>query len=320
MLDAMLQVATVLGLILCGVVARRRGMISDAGAADLSRLMLSLLYPAAIFVSVTRLDAADLAANAAVPALVAALFLLGFGVGALALRLAGGLDGRRARAFLFLNTVNNYVFLPLPIVLMSMGERGAGVLFLSSLGAEIVLWTLGIYLFVAHRPRAERRRHMLGAPMVTLLVAVALVIARDRFGALLPEGLPGAGVLREAGRRAHFGMNVLGQAVVAVSALAAGSRIATLAPRTMLDARIWLVAALRLVVTPAIAVAALRLLPLEPVARGVLTVVAAMPCAIQSVIFSERFDGDGEFIAGSVLLTHLLAIATVPLALRLALG
>jgi predicted permease len=44
----------------------------------------------------------------------------------------------------------------------------------------------------------------------------------------------------------------------------------------------------------------------------VLCVVAVMPAAVTSLIFSERFNGDSEFIAASLLVTHLFAVVTVP--------
>jgi predicted permease len=56
----------------------------------------------------------------------------------------------------------------------------------------------------------------------------------------------------------------------------------------------------------------LRLMPLDPTARGILYIISVMPSAMVSVLFSERYGGDTEFIAGGLLLTHLWALITVP--------
>ena len=57
----------------------------------------------------------------------------------------------------------------------------------------------------------------------------------------------------------------------------------------------------------------LGLIPMDPVARGILFIVSVMPSAMVSVLFSERYGGDVDFIAGGLLLTHLWALVTVPL-------
>ena len=50
--------------------------------------------------------------------------------------------------------MNNYLFLPLPLVLFRYGEKGVALLVFASLGYEVLLWSLGVMLF----SRAERKR------------------------------------------------------------------------------------------------------------------------------------------------------------------
>jgi len=54
---------------------------------------------------------------------------------------------------------------------------------------------------------------------------------------------------------------------------------------------------------------------MDPVARGILYIVSVMPTAMVSVLFSERYGGDTDFVAGALLLTHLWALVTVPILL-----
>ena len=73
-------------------------------------------------------------------------------------------------------------------------------------------------------------------------------------------------------------------------------------------------AALRLLVIPATAVALVFLLPFgEETLRKVLLVVAIMPSAIASVILSEVYGGDIAFSSVGVLVTHLLSLITIPM-------
>ena len=97
--------------------------------------------------------------------------------------------------------------------------------------------------------------------------------------------------------------------------LVAGSRFAVLKFQTMLGWRVWLVSAIRLLAVPLIVIPLIGLVPMDATARGILFIIAVMPSAMVSVLFSERYGGDTDFIAGGLLLTHLWALVTVPLLL-----
>lgn len=162
--------------------------------------------------------------------------------------------------------------------------------------------------------RAERKRDRLKSlfspPFVVLLLSLAFVAARDLIAwpALPPNLALAAQTLRD-------GLNSLGAATIALTMLVAGSRFAVLPLRTILGWRIWLVSAIRLLAVPLIMIPLLRLIPMDPVARGILYIVSVMPTAMVSVLFSERYGGDTDFVAGALLLTHLWALVTVPILL-----
>lgn len=302
------QILCILGLVGAGFLARRRGMLSAQGTNDLAHIALSLVYPALIFVSIAELSLADLRAHLSLPLLVMVIAFTGFGLGLLAVRFLGRVPPETSRAFLFHCLINNYSFLPLPLVLFRYGDAGVALLIFSSVGYEILLWSLGVMLF----SRAERKRDQLKSlfspPFLALLVSLAWVAARD----LLPWPAPPAG-LALAGQTLRSGLKTLGAATIALSMLVAGSRFAVLEFKTILGWRIWFVSAIRLVAVPLILIPGLGLIPMDPVARGILYIIAVMPSAMVSVLFSERYGGDTDFIAGGLLLTHLWALITVPL-------
>ena len=302
------QILCILGLVGAGFIARRRGLLSAQGTNDLAHVALSLVYPALIFVSITELSFADLRSHLSLPLLVMAIALTGFGLGLLAVRFLGQVPSETSRAFLFHCLINNYSFLPLPLVLFRYGDAGVALLIFSSIGFEVILWSLGVMLF----SRAERRRDQLKSlfspPFIALLVSLAWVAARD----LLPRPAPSAW-LDLANQTLRSGLRTLGTATIAMSMLVAGSRFAVLEFKTILGWRIWFVSAIRLIAVPLIMIPILGLIPLDPVARGILYIISVMPSAMVSVLLSERYGGDTDFIAGGLLLTHLWALVTVPL-------
>ena len=188
------------------------------------------------------------------------------------------------------------------------------LLVFASVGYEFLLWSLGVVLFTKTFCVRQRAKALLSPPFLSLVFSLLLVAARD----LLPWPAMPAG-LTIATDTIHSSLRTFGAATVAVAMLVAGSRFAVLKFETMLGWRIWLVSAIRLVGVPLVMIPLLRWIPMDEISRGILFIVAVMPSAMVSVLFSERYGGDTDFIAGGLLLTHLWALLTVPLFLAWAL-
>jgi predicted permease len=318
-MNYVLQVLFILVLMTVGYAARKRGVVSAVGTSEMVRVLIAIIYPCLIFSSVTKLKAQELASNWIMPVLAIVIAGTGLVLGLLAVRCLKGIDQKRASAFLFQNTINNYLFLPLPLVMLLWKEQGVALLVFASMGFELVVWTVGVFLFNRSSKLAEGLRMMFGPPLIALIISICWVCVRD----LASPELPASGFFADlAGRLldlTYFGAETVGKATVAVSMVVSGSRIAALDVRAAFDKHVWILSALRLVVTPVLFILLLKQIPMDDMARGILSVVAVMPAAVTSLIFSERFGGDSDFIASSLLVTHLAGIVTIPLLLAWAL-
>lgn len=318
-MNYVLQVLFILVLMAVGYMARKRGVVSAVGTSEMVRVLISIIYPCLIFSSVTKLNAQELAANWIMPVMALAIAGTGLVLGLLSLRCMKGIDQQRASAFLFQNTINNYLFLPLPLVLLLWGTQGVALLVFASMGFELVVWTVGVFLFNRSSRLAEGIRMMFGPPLIALIFSIGWVCVRD----LISPELPEAGVFADITRRVldltYFGAETVGKATVAVSMVVSGSRIAALDVSAAFDKHVWILSVLRLIVTPVLFILLLKMIPMDETAYGILAVVAVMPAAVTSLVFSERFGGDSDFIATTLLITHLGAIVTIPLLLAWAL-
>ncbi|MBN2162966.1 MAG: AEC family transporter [Pontiellaceae bacterium] len=321
-MNYVLQVLFILVLMAIGFAARKRGVISAVGTSEMVRVLISIIYPCLIFSSVTRLNAQKLADNWIMPVMAMAIAGTGLILGLLALRCMKNVDQQRASAFLFQNTINNYLFLPLPLVMLLWKEEGVALLVFASMGFELTVWTVGVFLFNRSSKLSEGIRMMFGPPLIALIFSIGWVCVRD----LVHPTLPAAGFFSDLTRRmlelCYFGTETIGKATVAVSMIVSGSRIAALDVKAAFDRHVWIVSLLRLVVTPVIFILILKQIlngPNDETAYGILCVVAVMPAAVASLVFSERFGGDSDFIATTLLITHLAAIVTIPLLLLWAL-
>ena len=318
-MNYVLQVLFVLMLMAIGYTCRKRGIVSAIGTSEMVRILIAIIYPCLIFSSITKLSAPELAANWVMPALAMGIAGTGLVLGLISLRFIKGINPQRASAFLFQNTINNYLFLPLPLVMLLWGSEGVALLIFASMGFELTVWTLGVFLFNRSSNLTDSLKMMLGPPLIALIISIGWVCIRD----LANPELPASGFFADLMRRlldlVYFGTDTIGKAAIAVSMVVSGSRIAALDSKVALDKHVWLLAGLRLIVTPVLFILLLNLIPMSEMARGILAVIAVMPAAVTSLVFSERFGGDSDFIASTLLVTHLAAVVTIPLLLAWAL-
>lgn len=318
-MNYVLQVLFILVLMAIGWIARKRGLVSAVGTSEMVRVMIAIIYPCLIFSSVTKLNIHELAANWIMPVMAMAIAGTGLVLGLISLRFMKKVDQNRASAFLFQNTINNYLFLPLPLVMLLWGDEGVALLVFASMGFELTVWTLGVFLFNRSNRLSEGLKMMLGPPLIALMFSIVWVCLRDLSSLHLPE----AGLIAELSHRIlnlfYFGTEAIGKATVGLAMIISGSRISTLDLKTAFDKQVWLLSFIRLIVTPVLFILILQQINMDKTAYGILAVISVMPAAITSLVFSERFGGDSDFIATTLLITHIGAIVTVPLLLAWAL-
>ena len=313
-LSLILNVFAVFLLMTPGFILRRREILSADGMAQLARFCVLGAAPCLMFNSVVRnYTLSTLLAAWPLPVGIALIFIVGWLVGQVVVRWVHFPDPAQRRAFLFQTAFNNYVFLPLPLIALLFDEKAIAALLISSLGAEAVIWTLGLSIARGVKLRRDSWRNLVNPVLLSMVAAVVVLIIRDL--QLLPDALvtaigpkPWDAILNT--------VRMIGQATVPVAMTVAGGAMATLHFDAVHNARVWTAAAVRLLLVPVLLLAALSLLPLTLEQYHVLCVVAVMPSAIASITFSKVYGMDEHFSAGTVLLTHLGAIATVPLLLR----
>jgi len=311
----LIQVGCIFLMMGPGFWGRRRGWISPDSTRDLARLLLGALYPCLIFTAIFRnYGWSDLGRDWLLPAGSLGIMLFGAMVGLGVGRRLGFSSSDEKRAFHFQCTMCNYAFLPLALVLALYGSQAGAALLLSTLGAELALWTAGVAMISGHGISRKALRHLLSPPLCALYAAILLRGLCDLAGwtasILEPEGQ----VLLPA---VFSTLERMGLVTVPLAMVVAGSRLAELHPIGLANPRVWLLAGLRLLAIPIALLLLLRLLPMPELTRQVLSVVAVMPVAMASFLMSELYGGDRNYIGATVLVTHLAALLTVPLLLTL---
>jgi predicted permease len=270
------------------------------------RVVVNVLTPALIFDVVLGNAALRKPENLFLAPL---LGYLGVAVGvwiAWLLRRRSGLVGERSqRTFAAQTGIQNYGYVPLPIVLTLFPGDAAGVLFVHNLGVDAALWTVCL-VALGHGSLREWHR-LLNPPILAIVLAVGLNVANAELW--MPKFL-----LTTA--------EMLGACAFPLGIILIGAMIADSAGELRRDFG-WRTVAwasfVRLGILPALILGVAWLLPMSRELKQVLMVQAAMPAAVFPIMLARHFGGDPLTAVRIVVGTSLLGFLTIPIWLKLGL-
>lgn len=299
-----------------GFVAVRSGIFSRSTITELSKILVNFIYPCFIFYSISNcFTFNELVRSWMLPAGSLGIMMAGYVIGLIAVRFIRFRTDDEKKSFLFQSLLNNYSFLPLPLVIFLFGERGGAALIFSSFGAELTVWTIGVFILHGHKFSVKNLMHLLTPPMISLYCAILF----SWILSVLKSNGCFAGYENLA-PFANYTLNTLkmiGAATIPLAMIVAGGRIAMIDFSGFSNARIWVLTCLRLIVIPLVALSILKLIGLPEDTLKILMIVAVMPTSIASIMMSEIYGGDKEFMTVTVVSTHLLSIITIPVLLSL---
>jgi len=183
----------------------------------------------------------------------------------------------------------------LPIIQLVFGSQGVFYTSFLLIPVRVLMWTLGVSLFVKQEGKARWR---------TLLVNPSLlVVFAGLFILLTPFKLP---------QVFSTAITNIGNMTGPLSMMLIGASLADMNLREALDKDAFLLSAVRLLGLPVLAMLILRALPVEPMIWQVQAVLIAMPAASNTAILAEMYGRDHSFAAKCVFITTILSLITVP--------
>jgi predicted permease len=303
-LTVLQAVLPVFCLALIGVVLRKVEWLTEEADASLMRVVVNVLTPALILDKVLGNTALRRPENLLLPP------VLGFGGVAIGLaicwmvrkRLGFGND-RVERTFVSVTGIQNYGYVPLPLIEQLFPGNTTGVLFVHNLGVDTAMWTL--CLIVLGHGGWRNWRRLITAPIIAIIGALALnTLHADVW---LPKF---------ALSTAHMlGACCFPLGIVLIGAtLADSSRElrADLGLRPMLWSCLF-----RLGLLPILMLTLAHFIPASRELKQVLIVQAAMPAAVFPIVLARHYGGDALTSIRVVIGTSLVGFFTIPLWLRI---
>lgn len=281
-------------------------MLTAEADASLLRVALNVLFPAFIINYLLPTRALDDVSGVFVAAGCGLFFVLlglavGFGAGSLI-----GKKGEARRTFAVATGMQNYGFIPIPILIDLFDDSTIGVHLMHTLGVEIALWTAAVMLLTGGKRGGWKS--LLNAPLITTVVCLLLNLTGQ--GPTIAEN---SGFVMRA-------VEMLAACAVPLSLLLIGAAIRDLlraqepgkgANNTAVEAIAAI--AVRLAIVPLLILLCARFLPLSIELKRVLVVQAAMPAAVFPIILTRRYGGDTATAVRIVVATTAVGLFSIPL-------
>jgi predicted permease len=292
------QIALFYLLILIGYLIARLSGKGKPFNHYLTALLIRLLVPLLVIYSLVTTSGEVIAEFPSIVLLAVLIHLLGLGVMYVRL-MRSGIDNATKGVLYLSATFGNALFIPLPLVVMFIGESGIPFVIVFSITQLVLLATLGSFIGFVSSKRNIRwkdlaKRVLAFPPLLAAVLAATLAL----MDFTLPDPL--------AAMLSYSGALTSHLALVSVG-LGVGTGFSFNHVRSSLE-----VVAVRQVIVPIMVAPILLLSSLQPTAFEILFLEALMPTAVLVVPYASAFGLDTERTATIVTLGTLLLIPVLP--------
>ena len=290
------QVIVLFLLIGAGAAAVKTGVLKAEGRQTLSNLLVYLVVPAMIVHSYMMEFSEEILRNL-LAAFGLSIFAILIGT-VITLALTHRQKDRRAPIFRFACVFSNAAYMGFPLISALFGSEG--LLYASAYVTvfNILLWTMGYGMVSGSSSPKEVARSLVRTPVLyAIVVGLGIYLLQIPLPTLITQPL-----------------ELLAGVNTPLSMLITGMLIAAGDVRSIVtDKHIWKLASVRMLLIPAATLALFGVLGFHGTAAQVVTLLECCPAAAITSVFAVQFGHDEHFAAGSVVLTTLLSIVTLPL-------
>ena len=294
MLQVQMQMAAYFFL---GYLLSKKNIISRESRRSITDLVLTITLPCTIFISFQQTVSVEQIRS------LFWSFLAGLGLMIFSWLLCQILYRKRPAAkqptLKFGTLISNYTFAGLPVAEAVYGSIGLMHAAIFSIPMRICNWTVGLSLFTQNKgsQRGDQIKNALLNPcFMAVIIGLLWMLASLPLPAMV----------------GNF-MSSLGSCTTPLSMMIVGTVLADVPLREVWDKDVLYLTGVRLILLPALTLLCLRLLGFDPIGESVAVVLAAMPVASLTVMFSEKYGADAQFASKCVVFSTLLSLITVPL-------
>ena len=291
MIDMQLMMFLLVGI---GFFIRKKGIVNTEGRMNMINLCLYITLPFNVLHSFLRKWDWNLFIACGV------IILLSVGFNAISVFFSAVLykkqEENRQKSLKYGTIISNSGFLGNPMVEGIYGSEGLLYAALFMLPVRIVMWTIGIAVFLKGRKEKLWKNVLTHPCIVAIYAGVIIMVCGIQFPTFVEKTIVGIS-----------GCNT------PLSMMLVGMMLAEVKPKGLIDKTMVFYTAIRLLVIPAVVFAITAFLPIDGMLRGITVIMAGMPAPITTALLSAKYGGDEKYATGMVFLSTILSLITLPL-------
>ena len=277
-----------------GFFIRKKGIVNTEGRMNMIDLCLYITLPFNVLHSFLRKWDWNLFIACGV------ILLLSIGFNAISVFFSTILykkqETNRQKSLKYGTIISNSGFLGNPMVEGIYGSEGLLYAALFMLPVRIVMWTIGIAVFLKGRKEKLWKNVLTHPCIVAIYAGVIIMVCGIQFPTFVEKTIVGIS-----------GCNT------PLSMMLVGMMLAEVKPKGLIDKTMVFYTAIRLLVIPAVVFAITGYLPIDGMLRGITVIMAGMPAPITTALLSAKYGGDEKYATGMVFLSTILSLITLPL-------
>lgn len=281
-----------------GFLLKRKHVLKDDFANQLSRMTYLIFLPLYIINSMNYefsyqalLDGINLIIASV------AVIALGFGVGYIFSKFTYS-DHDSRSVIEFAVACSNFAFMGIPIIGVLFGQRGVFLASMHNIGYFIFSNSIAIMLL--NRDQFNQKKllkNFVNVPTVAVIIGFLIFLCNIRLPAVITDTV------------SSFAVCAPTLSMLLVGIILADCDFISI----WKDWKLYIVSLLRLIIIPLIVFAVMYFLPIEREITDIAVMIAAMPVAVQVVLFGEKFGKNSSLASQSVAMSTIFSLVTIPL-------
>ena len=280
--------------VITGIIMAKTKILKHEGRSSFINLLLDITLPCMILNSFnieTGID--ELISAGEIMIISVACFVVAYVIAKVFWRR----EPKNRRAVLEFSTLfSNAGNAGMPIVSLVFGAEGVFYASFYLLPVRILIWTVGLSLFVDEGNFKNKLLILLKTPsLIVVFIGIALMFMPFKLPAVLST------VVKN-----------IGDMTGPLSMMIIGAALGESDIKKAFEFDTFRLTAVRLLILPAVYIAMLKFCGVKDILWQVAVVLTAMPAAANTEIFAEMYGKDYEFAARCVVVSTILSLVTVP--------
>lgn len=277
-----------------GFFIRKKEIVSAKGRMDMIDFCIYVTLPFNVFQSFLR----EWDQNLFVACGMILILSAGFNILSVlcSMILYNKVEEKKKKSLKYGTIISNSGFLGNPMVEGIYGSNGLLYAALFMLPVRIVMWTVGMAVFLKGQKNKAWKNVLTHPCIVAIYLGVLVMILGIEFPVFLEKTIVG-----------------ISNCNTPISMMLIGMMLAEVNPRGLIDRTVIFYTATRLLVIPAVVFAIMMPFSIDPMLRGITVIMAGMPAPITTALLSAKYGGDEKYATGMIFFSTILSMVTLPL-------